>query len=160
MIKISRTNSEHPGFQLLIGMLDETLAALNSCKGDFFRTQNKVDGIPTVVIAEFEGNYVGCGAFRPFGENGIEIKRMFVREEHRGKSIGKAILKELELWAKELGHDVAVLETSRRLGAAVNLYIQSGYAEIPNYPPYVDVSESLCFSKKLNQYTLFNSWGT
>jgi len=74
---------------------------------------------------------------------------MFVLPDIRGKGVAQSILAELESWAAELGYLTAVLETSKRLEPAVNLYKKSGYAFIPNYGAYVDVEDSVCMQKSL-----------
>ena len=61
----------------------------------------------------------------------------------------RAVIAELEAWAKELGNAYSVLETGILQPEAIRLYEASGYARIPNYPPYTGVEESVCFRKKL-----------
>ena len=74
---------------------------------------------------------------------------MFVSAEYRGKRIARAILTELERWARELGYRFAVVETGILQPEAIRLYEAAGYVRIPNYPPYENVKESRCFQKPL-----------
>lgn len=149
MVQIRRTTSDDPGFNLLIAKLTRMLAELNGEKDSFYVQHNHVEGVPTVVVAYVESVPVGCGAFRAIGRGQVEIKRMFVEPEYRGRGIAKLVLAELESWASELGAEKAVLETSRRLEPAVALYRRSGYRFIPNYEPYVDVEDSVCMERTL-----------
>ena len=149
MIRIERTHSENSDFQKLAAELSAFLSILNGEQDSFYAANNKVDGIPTVVVAYEDDRPVGCGAFRARDVGGVEIKRMFVLPELRGQSIGGQILAELEQWAIELGHVAAVLETSKRLISALRLYTRSGYHVIPNYPPYEAVEDSVCMAKSL-----------
>jgi len=56
---------------------------------------------------------------------------------------------EMESWARELGHRLAVLETSIHFNTAKSLYQNSGYETIENYHPYVGLEESVCMKKRL-----------
>jgi GNAT superfamily N-acetyltransferase len=79
----------------------------------------------------------------------VEIKRMFVRKAYRGKGYSKRILHELEKWAVSRGYQIALLETSIHFTTAKQLYQRNGYEIIRNYPPYMDLPESVCMRKEL-----------
>lgn len=149
MIKIVRTDSAKGDFLVLEAKLDHVLAELNGDKHAFYAPLNRSDLIRNVVIAYIDESAVGCGAFRFVSEKEVEIKRMFTAESTRGNGVGKAILRELEKWAAELGYTAAILETSWRLHSAVSLYQKSGYSVIPNYGVYCDVEDSVCMRKTL-----------
>jgi GNAT superfamily N-acetyltransferase len=146
---VTRTTSESAGFTNLVEELTKFLAVLNGEQDSFYAKHNKSDGISTVVVAYIDNQAVGCGAFRWVEEGTVEIKRMYVDPAYRGKGVGGYVLRELEVWAKEHGAKRSILETSKRLGAAVHLYQKSGYQVIANYDPYVGVEDSVCFSKNL-----------
>ena len=92
---------------------------------------------------------VGCGAIKKFDKISVEIKRMYVSEEKRGKRVAKKILTELEVWAKELGYNKCVLETGKRQVEAVQFYKKCHYQIIPNYGQYIGMQNSICFEKTL-----------
>jgi GNAT superfamily N-acetyltransferase len=92
---------------------------------------------------------VACGAFKTFDADSVEVKRMYTREEFRGKGIASMLLENLEIWAKEMGYSKAVLETGKRQPDAIRLYQNRGYQVIPNYGQYVGIENSVCFEKKL-----------
>jgi len=150
LISIKRTYSEDPDFVSLAAELTEFLAVLNGEQNSFYVQHNRVDAIPTVVVAYLEEKPIGCGAFRPKDERTVEIKRMFVDTSLRGHGIGQSILSELETWAAELSFTTAILETSKRLTPAVHLYLKSGYAVIPNFGPYIGVDDSVCMQKAIH----------
>ncbi len=149
VLNLERTSSADPHFVALVSELTKFLAILNGEQNAFYVQFNKIDNIPTVVVAFLDGVPVGCGAFRVFDETSLEIKRMYVDPVARGGGVGGTILTELETWAAELGYKYAVLETSKRLEPAVRLYQASGYEVIPNYPPYEHVNDSVCMRKIL-----------
>jgi len=150
-MEIRRTAGDDPDFLAVIQRLTAVLSELNGEQDGFYQQFNKVDPAATVVVGYHEGKAVASGAFRPMDEDKVEVKRMFVDPEVRGKGFAKAILKELETWAREDGYKQAVLETSKRLIPAVTLYQSQGYQQTANYPPYEDVEDSVCFAKSLDQ---------
>ncbi|MBP1640343.1 MAG: family acetyltransferase [Bacteroidetes bacterium] len=144
-----KTTSTNPDFCKLIHELDKDL---NSRYGDLqkqYNAFNRVEKIDTVVIARIDGQAVGCGCFKPFDHETVEIKRVFLQENFRGNGIADAILKELETWARELGYISAVLETGKGQPEAIRFYTKQEYTMIPNYGQYVGNDNSTCMIKKL-----------
>lgn len=111
----------------LIAALDRTLAA------EYLPEQQHgltLDAIfqPHVLffVARLEGVAVGCGGvafFEGFGE----VKRMYVRDDVRGRGIAQALLSRIESEAKERGLDMLRLETGERQLAALKLYERAGF---------------------------------
>jgi len=149
MITVTRTNSEHPGFQSLVVLLDAHLALRDGAEHAFYAVYNKTASLAQVVVVYEDENPVGCGAFKSHEGGGAEIKRMYVLPEYRGRGIAAQILKELESWAAELLHTRCILETGRRQPEAIALYRKNGYTQIPNYGQYAGVENSICFEKNL-----------
>ncbi|MBA4056091.1 MAG: GNAT family N-acetyltransferase [Marivirga sp.] len=113
-----------------------------------FEPFNKVDSTAHVLVAYSDDVAVGCGCFRPTGKQyEVEIKRMYVIPVYRGRGISKAILGALEKWARQDGYLDSKLETGVNQPEAIALYTAMGYMRIPNYPPYSDISESICMAK-------------
>ncbi len=149
MIELKRTTSENVDFNFLNKMLDKELVIRDGEEHAFFAQFNKIDTINHVIVA-YEGEEpLGCGAFKKYDEETLEIKRMFVLPEGRGKKIASNMLAELEQWGKELGYKKCILETGTTFKEAVGLYKKANYAVIPNYGQYKDVANSICFSKSL-----------
>jgi len=86
---------------------------------------------------------------KAYSSDTMEVKRMFVRESHRSKGIASGILHALELWSIELGYKKCILETGKKQPEAIRLYQKNQYRIIPNYGPYENVENSVCFEKKL-----------
>ena len=149
MTSLIRTNSENKNFQDLVLELDKDLAKKNGETNDFFVQYNKIDLIKNVVVAINNNLAVGCGAMKEYDKSTMEIKRMFVPIEMRGKGVAVAILNDLETWAKELGYKKCVLETGDKMSEAIGLYKKSGYKIIKNYGQYKNIESSICFEKKL-----------
>lgn len=147
MLHLLRTDSAHPDFRALVRLLDEDLAVRDGAEHGFYAQFNKIDAIRHVVLAYLAGEAVGCGAFKPFDADSVEIKRMYVRSAHRGRGVAQAVLTELETWARELGYAGCVLETGLKQPEAIRLYQKSGYQRIPNYGQYIGVDNSVCMQK-------------
>ena len=101
MINIIRTNSKNTDFRGLIFELDAYLKITDGDDHEFYNQFNTLEKIKNVVIAYQGKNAIGCGAFRAFDVNTVEVKRMYVKKEHRGTKIASSILNSLEDWASE-----------------------------------------------------------
>lgn len=149
MFTCTRTDSTNTDFKMLVNQLDRYLMGINGDDHDFFDQFNKIDNIRHVVVLYLDGQPAGCGAIKEYEPGIMEVKRMFVPPAARGKGLATAILKELEVWAAELGYEKCILETGDIMPDAIALYKKNGYNSIPNYGQYVDVASSVCFEKHL-----------
>ncbi|MFB6457244.1 GNAT family N-acetyltransferase [Chitinophaga sp. Hz27] len=144
-----RTNNEQRDFESLTSALDDDLRDRYHELQDLYDEHNVIEAINTVVIAYAAGAAVGCACFREFNDHTIEIKRMFVMPELRGKGIAMGILQELENWAKELNYGYSILETGKRQPEAISFYQKSGYTIMDNYGQYIGMDNSICMRKRL-----------
>ncbi len=148
MTKFIRTTSENTDFRNLINALDEDLYLRNGEAQLQYRQYNQVDLIDHVVVIYFEGKPFGCGCFKKFDDTTVEMKRMFVLAEMRGKQLAAQMLQELEKWAVEEGNTAAVLETGYRQVEAIRLYTVAGYSLMENYGQYIGMEDSICYRKE------------
>lgn len=149
MPDLIRTNSANSDFIALVKLLDADLAIRDGKDHAFYAQFNKIDSIPYVIVAYSNGKAIGCGAIKAFGENSMEVKRMFTNPDHRGTGIASAVLRNLELWTAELGCTHCILETGIRQPEAIALYEKNGYHRIPNYGQYAGIEDSYCFEKQI-----------
>ncbi|HMD00018.1 MAG TPA: GNAT family N-acetyltransferase [Ferruginibacter sp.] len=149
MINCKRTNSDDLDFQTLVKALDADLSVRDGDEHAFYAQFNKIDNINYAVVAYLDDQPVGCGAIKPFSERSMEVKRMYVIPELRGKGIASIVLKELEQWATELNYNKCFLETGKKQPEAIALYKKNGYNIIPNFGQYANVENSVCFEKLL-----------
>ena len=148
-VRIVKTTSENPDFENLIKALDESLwERYPELKSDYWGN-NILELNPNVVILYIEDKAVGCGCFKKYDKNTIEIKRMFVSPEVRGMGLAQTILRELEGWAHELGYSFSVLETLYKQKEAIALYQKTGYDIVDNYEPYLGLENSICMRKPI-----------
>ena len=149
LIKLIRTNSNNQDFQDLVKELDIDLRIRDGEGHAFFAQFNKIDMIKYVVVAYENDIAVGCGAIKEYAFQIMEVKRMYVKEDRRGKGIASLVLKELEKWSIELKYEKCILETGLAQPEAIQLYTKNNYQRIPNYGQYAQVETSVCFEKKL-----------
>jgi putative acetyltransferase len=149
MIQIIRTNSENKDFIELVKHLDIELAERDGEDHPYYAQFNKIDKIKFVVIAYKNEKPVGCGAIKQYEPRTMEIKRMYVLPENRGRGIANKILSELEIWATELAFKKCILETGKKQPEAIRLYQKNGYNLIQNYGQYAQVENSVCFEKEM-----------
>ncbi len=102
-----------------------------------------------------DGRPVATGAWRVSpvralgAESGVEVKRMYVVPEARGRGHARAVLAELERSAVAAGHDLAVLETGLLQPEAIALYASEGSVEVPGFGHYAGSELSRAFGKRL-----------
>lgn len=149
-IKITRTDSDNPGFRDLERMLNAEMYSRYGELQKWYDQFNIIESNKTVVVA-FDGSVpAGCGCIRKFDAVSAEIKRMFVKPGHRGTGIAEKILLELETWATELGYSSTVLETALKQPEAIRFYTRMGYTRIENYGQYAGNQNSICMRKTLS----------
>lgn len=146
-----RTDSSNNHFQQLVVLLDAHLKVTDGDAHDFYNQFNKITHIRHVIVAFIDEQPVGCGAFKEYSTDSVEIKRMFVMPEHRGQRIANKILDQLEEWAGELKFTYCILETGKNQPEAIRLYERTGYHRIPNYGQYEKIENSVCMKKAVSK---------
>lgn len=92
---------------------------------------------------------VGHACLRRLGPD-VEIKRMFVEPDARGRGVADDLLSAMEQCARDEGMPRVVIHTGDRQLAALRFYVRHGYTPIEVFPPYEAVSYSRCFEKVLS----------
>jgi GNAT superfamily N-acetyltransferase len=133
----------------MVNALDKDLYLRNGDTQKQYEQYNQIDKIRHAIVIFADDEPVGCGCFKKYDNETVEIKRMFVLPEMRGKKLAALMLQELEQWAVEEGFSKAVLETGRRQVEAIRLYTRSGYLLTGNYSQYLGMEDSICYRKDL-----------
>jgi GNAT superfamily N-acetyltransferase len=132
--------------------LDET-ARLFETKKLTVRVAGEADayrephGVFLVGRAPGDGTVVACGAVRALDGDVGEVKRMWVRPDHRRQGLGVALLDALEAHAARLGYRTLRLDTNAALTPAIGLYEHRGYRAIDRYNDNPDATHF--FEKRL-----------
>ena len=79
-IILKRTDSGNADFQNLVALLDDELRVRDGEEHAFYAQFNKVN-IRNAVVCYAKDKPIGCGAFREYNKEKVEIKRMYVLPE-------------------------------------------------------------------------------
>lgn len=114
-----------------------------------FIPHNSLVDIKDVLIVYENEKPVGCASFKEYNSECVEIKRVWISKNYRGKGISRKLMLLIEFKAKEKGFKTAILQTRETCVEAVSLYKSIGYKKIDNYPPYEEMEQAICFYKEL-----------
>lgn len=100
------------------------------------------ENIERVWIAYCGDVPTGCIAYRSKSDGVGEVKRMFVRKEHRGKGMSKDLLNTVEQYAREQGCHTLFLDTRITLEPAVSVYCRFGFEIVFQQGLYIQMEKS------------------
>ena len=92
-----------------------------------------VEPTGAIFLAFHQGEIAGCVAVRPIKNRSCEMKRLYVKDEFRGLSIGKTLAMAIIDKAKRLGYLKMQLDTLERLQTAMGIYQQLGFEKTAPY---------------------------
>jgi putative acetyltransferase len=139
----------------LVRKLFEEYAAsldIDLCFQDFERELETLPGAygppeGAIIIAFSGGEPAGCVALRKLEKEACEMKRLYVKPEHRGAGVGRALAGAVIERAREIGYASIKLDTLRSMTEANALYVSLGFAECAAYrlnpcegPVYMELS--------------------
>jgi GNAT superfamily N-acetyltransferase len=104
----------------------------------------EIDGLPGVygpprgdVILAFDPEgLAACGSLREREPKVGEIKRVYVRADHRGPGFGPRLTQALLDRARELDFERVRVDTLPTMYAAIQFYQEMGFKPIPPYRPH------------------------
>lgn len=107
------------------------------------------------VVQAADGRLVGVAGLRTIGPGVVEVKRMYVVPEWRGRRVGSQLLDRLLEEAEGLGASTVRLDTARFMADAQRLYRSRGFAERTPYegteiPPHLQ-EYWIFFEKSMTQ---------
>lgn len=146
--EIRRVKNNDPDFLLLVKKLDdihnEVVAEQRSPNANCL---NHLDNYTTVLIMYVDDKPSGCASITDVIDEEVEIGRVVVLEEYRGRGIATKLLLEIEKIAKEKGAKAMILDTYNRLSNAVSLYKKLGFKEVEHFPWLSHSPYSICMRK-------------
>lgn len=85
-------------------------------------------------ILKYNDNFSGCIALRKIEDDICEMKRLYLKEDIRGKGIGKELVEKIIKDAKDIGYKKMRLDTIKeKMPNAVSMYERYGFVEIEPY---------------------------
>jgi len=104
-----------------------------------------------LLLARQDELAVGVVGLKPLAPGIAEIKRLYVVPAARGAGLGRALAERAIAEARAKGYGSLRLDTHRpSMGAAMALYRDLGFVEIPPYGPDLD-GEIAFFEKRLSE---------
>ena len=83
-----------------------------------------------ILIADWDGEPVGCVALAPDGSGAYELSKMAVAPAMSGRGIGRRLIEESIAYARALGATSLFLGSNTKLASAVHLYEQAGFTHV------------------------------
>ncbi len=95
----------------------------------------KMYGPPSgaLLLAEIDAAPAGCVAVRNLDAATCELKRLYVRPQHRGHNLGRLLAEAALETARALGYARIRLDTLPEMQPAQRLYESLGFDDIPPY---------------------------
>ena len=84
-------------------------------------------------IVYCEDKLAGCVGLRKLDAENCELKRLYVRPDFRGRHLGRILTELIINEAKKIGYSHMLLDTLPFLKAAIKMYRDFGFYEIPCY---------------------------
>jgi GNAT superfamily N-acetyltransferase len=147
-VKVHRARSdEADAAYAIISEYYEAVSVVVRDDRSVFEREYFTDGAG-VWLATIDREIVGCIALHclPRLKDGGEIKRLYVRAEHRGQGVAEALLEALEAYAAEHGYVALYLDSKDDLMPAIRFYGRHGYSP---YERYNDNPQATIFMRKL-----------
>lgn len=152
MITIRRVGPEDPDAHLLWAEQQADLARRYSAPDLVLETRFDTL-LASLVGYSDQGEPVASIVLRwspyPTGAGSLELKRLWVREAHRGHGHAKVMMGAAEGIARRAGATRLVLETGTEQPEALGLYDRLGYHRIANYGEYRHEPDSICYGLDL-----------
>ncbi|MFI4889052.1 MAG: GNAT family N-acetyltransferase [Steroidobacterales bacterium] len=86
-----------------------------------------------LLLAEEEGDYLGCVGLRQFSPGVGEVKRLYTVPAARGRRVGRLLADGIVAQARQLGYAQLLLDTLPSMQQAQALYVSMGFKETPAY---------------------------
>jgi ribosomal protein S18 acetylase RimI-like enzyme len=105
-------------------------------EGALAEEQPPADLVPPngeLLLVSLDGEPVAIGGVRDLGTPVAEVKSMYVAPAARRRGLGRRLLERLEGIAADHGCRAVRLDTASHMTAAIALYRDLGYREIPVY---------------------------
>ena len=88
------------------------------------------------LVARVGTTAIGCAGLRRHDDATVELKRMFVRPEHRRRGHARRLLAAVEQEARRQGYSRMILETGSVQPEAIALYTSAGYLPVEGFGHY------------------------
>ncbi len=139
---ISTKNADENVLELFSEHDDYMLDFLGDDKWCYTR-YNGNENIENIWVVYNDTLPIGCIAYRNKADGVGEVKRLYVRNEFRGKGISKTLLNIVECYAKGQGCSTLFLDTRITLEPAVSIYRSFGFNIVFQQGLYIQMKKDI-----------------
>ena len=149
-IQIQPADPRTPAIRNMISELDAYQALLYPPESNHLEPVKKLVSSRYYFIAAWQRQTpLGIASFRRTAGIYVEIKRLYVPQQHRGKGLARALMKALEKQAVQENYTETRLETGIYQKEALALYQRLGYEKTGPFGAYREDPLSVFMRKKL-----------
>jgi putative acetyltransferase len=147
-MRVTQESPDQPEVIALIAELDAYQDTLYPAEARYAMdlASLRKSNVVFAVARDERGVAVGCGAV-VLAEGYGELKRMYVRQEHRGQGVAQQVLKNLEASAMQRGCQQLYLETGPYQPEALAFYKKQGYERCKAFGGYPEHPLSVFMGK-------------
>ncbi|MDJ0626421.1 MAG: leucine--tRNA ligase [Candidatus Caenarcaniphilales bacterium] len=131
-------------YEELANLVDEkTRKSLEELLNDSNRPENgfddyfKKDSALYLLEVSKTKEIVACLGIRPLDNKRCEMKKLYVKKEHRSKGYAEILIHHAEKTAREMNFEEIYLDSMPQLKSAISLYNKLGYEETEKYAPWL-----------------------
>ncbi len=142
-VRIEERSAGDEGILRLFSLHDDFMIDFLGEDRIYYTRYGEHEKLEKVWAAVINGQAVGCAAYRMKETSVGEVKRVFVKEEFRGKGISKRLMEAVEAHAREQNCEKLFLDTRITLEPAVSMYSKQGFEEVFRAGLYVQMEKKL-----------------
>ena len=87
-----------------------------------------------LLLAYVDDTLAGCITLRKLDDDTCEMKRLFIRQDFRGKGLGRVLIQRIIDEARDIGYKRMRLDTlPGKMDSAIHLYESFGFADVAPY---------------------------
>ena len=121
--------------------------AFDRCFEDF---GDELDGLPgeyappggRLLLGHIDDEAAGCVAMRRFDDRSCEMKRLYLRPDHRGTGLGRKLAATIVETARQMGYSRMYLDTLAAMEEAQHLYRSLGFEPCEPYSDTITSSDA------------------
>lgn len=142
------TNEKDKRFLKLVEELDQGYYQRIGDELEKYKQYNEFTKPHVVIILLDSNKPVACASYRPYNDDDVEFKRVYVKKEYRKRGIAFNLIRQLEKHAVENDFRHSYIVTGKNNSAAIRLYEKLHYRQISKFGQFKDDESVICMKKE------------
>ena len=142
-VRIERRSADDEEILGLFSLHDDFMIGFLGEDRVYYSRYGEHEKLEAVWAAVLNGQTIGCVAYRTKETSVGEVKRVFVRNEFRGRGIAGKLMDVIEKHAREQNCEKLFLDTRITLEPAVSMYRKQGFEEVFRAGLYIQMEKKL-----------------